>query len=262
MPKKPVRLPVILSPEEEGYLAAVRVGLSERINVARRVLWSVGAAGREDHAPPEDRRLWLAAHSGGNLKLAEVLNYNWLQVSRVICNEPSGDGTLPEVLRVIALAVAKRKSSGKTPLEAIFVITPHMSRDPAGLTAALKKQIDAAGAGTRYLPDPKEAADFWRIPPKARTPAKAAGKLGTQTATDMIEDASSPYMRYFFENFPESELFDVKGNPRVSFRDFHDWLVHEMAVFAGHLDPITQAAKPDPPRTTRTLLEQSFALLC
>lgn len=245
----------------QGYAAATRSGLPARVVAAMRLLWSTASAGRTDSAPPTSgRKLWLAAHSGANFSLAAALAANAAGVDRVISHEASGPGVLDAVVNAVSAESGRRKKAGvSSQLEAVFVVTPHMTGDPAGLTPGVRKRIDATGAKILHLPDPAEAAEFWRVPPRAKTLSKANGNLGTASATDMIEDSGSPAMRYFFENFFESDMYDASGKPRVNYRNFRIWLVHEMAVFFGHLDPLPTTPGPDPPRTMRTLLADSLS---
>ncbi|WP_157561073.1 hypothetical protein [Mycobacterium sp. E802] len=241
-----------------GFDAATRAGLKPRVDAAIRLLWSTTAAGTSDNFPiTEGRSLWAAAHSGANHALAATIHANGEELERVISHEASGPTKPLDAVVAAMNKVSARRKSPKQPLDAVFVVTPHMTGNAAGLTPAVRAVIDATGARIRYLPDPAEAADFWRIPPVAKSPTKAAGTLGTHSATEMIEDSSSPFMRYFFENFTEREMFAEK--PPITLRNFRVWVVHEMAVFAGHLDPLPASAPPDPPRTIRTLLEDSFA---
>ena len=225
----------------DTYEGAVQANLRTTVRSAMTVLWNVGAVDGTGKAIPtfEERELWVAGHSAGNLSMWSSAGKNSADIARIITFDATPfDKNLSGGLNTIRIVNAAR--GGK--LQVVAIVTPNLGQnkksppgDPwQGLDDDTMKKLLATGATVTFLPSVPQRATFWKPAPLVITP-------GSVPAT---------FVRYLLANWPD--LTASAGTPaRWRFLFFH-----EMAVFGGDL---VAAVPPATSPTVKTFFEQALA---
>jgi hypothetical protein len=206
-------------PDPGGYEGAFGPNLKATVRSALFVLWNDGAIARELETPPtlDDRQLWLAGHSSGNLGLWSCLEKNQADADRVISLDAAPKASnLATGIRLITNAVQVRAKQKKT-LEAFFVITPNLTGNKAGLDDATDRELRGTKASVTVLPDFAERTDYWKLPPTA---------------------ATNPYLQNLLSNWTPKEL---QASADKGLGNWNFLFFHELAAFGGHLEPVPGA---------------------
>ena len=235
-----------------GAPAATAAALKDLTATSLRLLWNTCAVARETLEGPtvDDRHLWLAAHSAGNLAMWSCLQNNQADVDRIISFSPTpkngnkAKGIAPNLsagIPVMRRAAATRSALGKA-LDAFVIAAPDLThqynfaaqRDKAdnrpvgvrgvGIDEVTDKELRRTRASITLIPDIDAQWDYYTLKPAASMNPFLRHLLGAWTDAEIEASAStfpgSKWDVLFFHEYAVYGGSSTTGRFITTFRSF------------------------------------------
>jgi hypothetical protein len=235
-----------LASRDEGYPGITsKHGLKTVVESAFLCLWNQCAVARD--IPSTDsllapggstalqrpsataRKLWMAAHSAGNIQMSDAISRNPVEVDRVISFSPvKATDKLEPLIRTLAVATPVRAQVKNDDLEVFVISAPDLTHDyritknpPTVRGASMKpehaQKLIATGARVTFLPP-----------------------FNDQFAHYTLAPASSmrPFLHHLLGQWSDNAIETSAASPNA----WEFLFFHEYPVFGGDLDSSTTPA--------------------